>query len=125
MKAPAECETWTYWWVVKGAGPQPLASIWVWSWDPLRFVRRHPPHHLSPAEQTTRQGAIPWGASAAPKPAQQRSDQGRKPVISEQIVAGRAKILPSVSWVLIPLSPPAGHSLVSAAARSNPLTINK
>jgi hypothetical protein len=29
-------------------------------------VRRHPPHHLSPAEQTTRQGAIPWGASAAP-----------------------------------------------------------
>jgi len=32
-------------------------------------VRRHPPHHLSPAEQTTRQGVIPWGGSAAPKPA--------------------------------------------------------
>jgi hypothetical protein len=69
-------------------------------------VRRHPPHHLSPAEQTTRQGVILWGASAAPQPAQQRSDQGRKPVISEQIVAGRAKILSSVSWVRIPLSPP-------------------
>src|SRR5467141_2728147 len=106
MKAPTECETWTYWWIVKWSGPQPLASIWVWSWDPLRFVRRHPPHHLSPAEQTTRQGVIPWGASAAPQPPQQRSDQGRKPVISEQIVAGRAKILPSLSWVRIPLSPP-------------------
>src|SRR6266481_401424 len=93
MKAPAECETWTYWWIVKWSGPQPLASIWVWSWDPLRFVRRHPPHHLSPAEQTTRQGVMLWGASATPQPAQQRSDQGRKPVISGQIVAGRAKIL--------------------------------
>src|SRR5258707_3804525 len=88
MKAPAECETWTYWWIVKWSGPQPLASIWVWSWDPLRFVRRHPPHHLSPAEQTTRQGVILWGASAAPQPAQQRSDHGRKPVISAQTVAG-------------------------------------
>jgi hypothetical protein len=29
-------------------------------------VRRHPSHHLSPAEQTTRQGAIPWGASGHP-----------------------------------------------------------
>src|SRR5258708_11360170 len=66
MKAPAECETWTYWWIVKWSGPQPLASIWVWSWNPLRFVRRHPPHHLSPAEQTTRQGAIPWGTSGHP-----------------------------------------------------------
>ncbi len=32
-------------------------------------VRRHPSHHLSPAEQSTRQGVIPWGASAAPQPA--------------------------------------------------------
>ena len=40
---------------------------------------------------------ILWGASAAPQPAQQRSDQGRKPVISAQIVAGGAKILLSVS----------------------------
>src|SRR5258707_14440236 len=45
-------------------------------------------------------GRDPMGRhSAAPQPAQQRSDQGRKPVISEQIVAGRAKILPSLSWV--------------------------
>jgi len=29
-------------------------------------VRRHPPHHLSPAEQTTRQGAILGGASGHP-----------------------------------------------------------
>src|SRR5258708_2210510 len=93
MKAPAECETWTYWWIVKWSGPQPLASIWVWSWDPLRFVRRHPPHHLSPAEQPPGRARSPGAPSADPQPAQQRSDQGRKPVISEQIVAGRAKIL--------------------------------
>ncbi len=37
------------------------------------------------------------GASAAPQLAQQRSDQGRKPVISAQTVAGGAKILPAVS----------------------------
>jgi hypothetical protein len=59
-------------------------------------VRRHPPHHLSPAEQTTRQGAIPEARLSRSKSPQQRSDQGRKPVISEKIVAGRAKILPSV-----------------------------
>src|ERR1700681_53438 len=91
MKAPAECETWTYWWIVKWSGPQPLASIWVWSWDPLRFVRRHPPHDLSPARgQNSRQGKTPKPASAAPSRQQQRSDQGRKPVISERIVTGRA-----------------------------------
>ena len=60
-------------------------------------VRAAPSAALSPAEQTTRRGVILWGASAAPQPAQQRSDQGRKPVISAQIVAGGAKILPSVS----------------------------
>src|SRR5258708_8656549 len=70
--------------MVKWRGPQPWASFWFGSWDPLRFVRRQPPHHLSPAKQTTRQGVIPKGASTAPQPAQQRSDQGRKPVISEQ-----------------------------------------
>src|SRR5258708_25118100 len=54
-----------------------LGTLWSW-------LRRKPPHHLSPAKQTTRQGVIPKGASTAPQPAQQRSDQGRKPVISEQ-----------------------------------------
>src|SRR5258708_13920987 len=56
----------------------------VWSGYRVGCGRRHPPHHLSPAKQTTRQGVIPKGASTAPQPAQQRSDQGRKPVISEQ-----------------------------------------
>src|SRR6476661_3725665 len=30
------------------SGSQPSAWFWAWSWDPLRFMRRHPPHHLSP-----------------------------------------------------------------------------
>src|SRR5258705_12115381 len=56
-------------------------------------MRPHPPHHLSPAKQTTRQGVIPKGASTAPQPAQQRSDQGRKPVISEQDTC-------SLAWII-------------------------
>src|SRR5260370_38606051 len=70
--------------MVKGNGPWFGASFWVCSGNPLRFVRRHPPHHLSPAEQTTRQGVIQRAPRTAPEPAQQRSDQGQKPVISEQ-----------------------------------------
>jgi hypothetical protein len=31
------------------SGLQLSALIWVWSWNPLRFSRRHPPHRLSPA----------------------------------------------------------------------------
>src|SRR5712671_2256434 len=118
MKASAECETQTYWWIVKWSGPQPLASISVWSWDPLRFVRRHPPHHLSPAEQTTRQGVILWGASAAPKPAQQRSDQGRRPVISEQIVAGRAQ---NPAFRIMGSNPTLSATLLEGACSPGPL----
>jgi hypothetical protein len=33
-----------------------------------RFVRRHPPHHLSPAQASTRQGKSPKRALAAPAP---------------------------------------------------------
>ena len=41
--------------------------------------------------QNSRQGKTPKPASAVPSRQQQRSDQGRKPVISEQIVTGRAQ----------------------------------
>src|SRR6266566_6931943 len=27
-----------------------LTLIWTWSWDPLKLLRRSPPHHLSPAQ---------------------------------------------------------------------------
>jgi hypothetical protein len=56
--------------------------------------------------QNSRQGKTPKPASAVPSRQQQRSDQGRKPVISEQIVTEGPKILPSVPWVRIALSPP-------------------
>src|SRR5438552_7798311 len=47
-------------------------------------MRRHPPHHLSPARAKARQGKIPKRAFAASKSPQQRSDQTGKPVKSEQ-----------------------------------------
>jgi hypothetical protein len=47
-------------------------------------VRRHPPHHLSPARAKPRQGKTPKRAFASSKSSQQRSDRTRKPVKSEQ-----------------------------------------
>src|SRR6267142_3889061 len=47
-------------------------------------MRRHPPHHLSPARAKPRQGKTPKRAFATSKSAQQRSDQTRKPAKSEQ-----------------------------------------
>src|SRR5258706_14873100 len=47
-------------------------------------MRRHPPHHLSPARAKPRQGKTPKRAFATSKSPQQRSDQTRKPVKSEQ-----------------------------------------
>src|SRR5260370_16708357 len=47
-------------------GSQASAWFWAWSWGPLKFMRRHPPHHLSPARQITRQGRTLKRALAAP-----------------------------------------------------------
>jgi len=32
------------------SGSQCSVLLWAWSWVPLRFARRQPPHHLSPAQ---------------------------------------------------------------------------
>jgi hypothetical protein len=47
-------------------------------------MRRHPPHHLSPARAKPRQGKTAKRAFASSKSSQQRSDRTRKPVKSEQ-----------------------------------------
>jgi hypothetical protein len=47
-------------------------------------MRRHSPHHLSPARAKPRQGKTPKRAFAHSKSPQQRSDRTRKPVKSEQ-----------------------------------------
>jgi hypothetical protein len=73
------------WWPFgRLSGSQPSAWIWAWSWGPLRFARRHPPHHLSPTWQITRQGGTPKPALGRPGRPQQRSIPARKPVSSEQ-----------------------------------------
>jgi len=46
-------------------------------------MRRHPPHHLSPAPVNHPAGQDPEARLSRPKSPQQRSDQGRKPVNSE------------------------------------------
>ena len=57
---------WAYGSFGRLSGSQPSAWIWAWSWDPLRFMRRHPPHHLSPARANHPAGQDPEAASAAP-----------------------------------------------------------
>jgi hypothetical protein len=47
-------------------------------------MRRHPPHHLSPARAKPRQGKTEKRAFATSKSPQQSSDRTRKPVQSEQ-----------------------------------------
>src|SRR6267142_2251859 len=56
--------------------------VWAWSWDPLKFMRRHPSHYLSPAEVKARQGKTPEAGLSRPKSSQQCSDLTRKPVNS-------------------------------------------
>src|SRR5258705_2096990 len=49
MQAPIACVTRALRLFGRLSGSQPSAWIWAWSWDPLRFARRYPSHHLSPA----------------------------------------------------------------------------
>jgi transposase InsO family protein len=78
-------------------GLRPSAWIWVWSWDPLRFARRHPSHHLSPAWADHPAGPDPEARLSRPKSPQQRSDQKRKPVNSEQDSCSFGQLPNSVS----------------------------
>src|SRR4029077_17645662 len=74
------------------SGSQPSAWFWAWSWeDPLKFMRRHPPHHLSPAQANHPAGQDPEASLSRPKSPQQRSNQARKPVNSEQSCCSYAK----------------------------------
>ena len=56
-------------------------------------VRRHPPHHLSPARANRPAGLDPEASLSRSKSPQQRSDQARKPVNSEQDSCSYAKEL--------------------------------
>src|SRR5258705_2632701 len=49
MQEPIACVTRAWGSFGRSSASQPSAWFWAWSWDPLKFTRRHPPHHLSPA----------------------------------------------------------------------------
>src|SRR6478672_1151819 len=48
------------------SGSQPSVWFWAWSWDPLKFMRRHPPHHLSPARANHPAGQDPEARLSRP-----------------------------------------------------------
>src|ERR1700675_4163745 len=66
MQPPIACETQAWRSFGRLSWSQPSAWIWTWSWDPLRFMRRHPPHHLSPAQAKHPAGPDPEARLAAP-----------------------------------------------------------
>ena len=100
MQVPVACEMRAWRSFGRLSGSQPSASIWAWSWDPLRFMRRHPPHHLSPARANHPAGQDPEARLSRPKSPQQRSDQARKPVNSEQDSCSKLhSVACLVNWV--------------------------
>src|ERR1700687_704765 len=97
MQAPIACVMRAWRSFGRLNGSQPSAWSWAWSWDPLKFMRRHPPHHLSPARASYRAGPDPDARLSRSKSPQQRSDLARKPVISEQDSC-------SLAWIIALMS---------------------
>src|SRR2546429_7346562 len=91
MRAPCACETRPWRSFGRLSESQLSAWFWAWSWDPPRFMRRHPPHHLSPAQANHPAGQDPEASLSRPKSPQQRSNRARKPVNSEQSCCSYAK----------------------------------
>src|SRR5258706_1572604 len=116
MRVPIACVTRAWWSFGRLSGSRPLAWFWAWSWDPPRFMRRHPPHHLSPARAKHPAGQDPEARLSRSRSPQQRSNQARKPVNSEQ---------DSCSFPSIVLTPNARHSEGICAANRLPEIILK
>src|SRR5258708_38874990 len=85
MQVPVACEILAWRSFGQLSGAQPSAWIWAWSWDPLKLMRRNPPHHLSPAWAKHPAGLDPEAGLGRSKSPQQRSVQAGKPVNSEQV----------------------------------------
>jgi hypothetical protein len=66
-------------------------------------VRRYPPHHLSPAAQTTRQGLIPKRASAAPSQHSNAPIQRESQSILSNIVARRTGQFKMINGERVPV----------------------
>src|SRR3981189_45215 len=66
MQAPIACVTRAWRSFGRLSGSQPSAWFWAWSWDPLKFMRRHPPHHLSPARANHPAGQDPEALLSRP-----------------------------------------------------------
>src|SRR4029077_16013696 len=66
MLAPIACRKRAWWSFGRLSGSQPSAWFWAWSRDPLKFMRRHPPHHLSPARANHPAGQDPEARLSRP-----------------------------------------------------------
>jgi hypothetical protein len=94
MQAPIACEARTWQSFRRLIGSQLSAWIWAWSWDPLRFAQRHPPHHLSPAWVNHPAGQDPKAASAAPGQYSNALFEPEGQSILSNLVAVRPRRLP-------------------------------
>src|SRR3977135_147678 len=67
IPSPIACETRAHRFFGRLNALQFSAWLWVWSRDSPRFMRRHPPHHLSPARANHPAGQDPEARLAAPR----------------------------------------------------------
>ena len=93
MQAPIAGEIWLCWSFGRLSGFPPSAWILAWSWDPLRFGRRHPSHRLSPARAKHPSRAKPRNRLRRSRSPQQRSHRARMPVNSEQDSCSFSRII--------------------------------
>ncbi len=103
MQVPIACVTRALRLFGRLSGSEPSAWIWAWSWDPLRFARRYPSHHLSPARANYPAGLAPEARLSRPKSPQQRSDQARTPVPYHRMPAVACPMLGT--WKVMSCSP--------------------
>src|SRR5258706_4040668 len=66
MQAPIACEMLAWQSFGRLNGSRLSAWFWAWSWEPPRFMRRHPPHHLSPARVNRPAGLDPEARLSRP-----------------------------------------------------------
>src|SRR5260370_41131431 len=92
IQSPIACETRAHRFFGRLNALQFSAWPWVWSWDSPRFMRRHPPHRLSPARANHPAGQDPEARLNRSTSPQQRSDQDGKPVISERETCSDATV---------------------------------
>src|SRR5260370_16354779 len=95
MQAPIACVARALRSFGRLSGSQPSAWFWAWSWDPLKFMRRQPPHHLSPARANHTAGSDPEPRLSRPSHHSNAPIKAESQSILSKIVARSPSLSPA------------------------------